>query len=65
VRISNLGGIAQHFHCEVELMRQMLRHWVRKGCVRQFAKTPGCQDKCGHCSVAEYEIYEWVLYHGK
>ena len=60
VKITSLGSIAQHFHCDAELMRNMLGHWVRKGCVRQFSKTPGCGERCGKCNVLEYEIYEWV-----
>lgn len=60
VKISSLGSLAQHFHCDALLMRQMLQHWVRKGCVRQFDKTLTCGQKCMRCNQQEYEIYEWV-----
>ena len=58
-KVTTLGGIAQHFHCDPELMRSMLSHWVRKGCLRQFSKTPACGKRCADCSVLDYEIYEW------
>lgn len=59
-RVCSLGTIAQHFRCDPELMRNMLSHWVRKGCVRQFSKTPSCGKRCGSCGVENYEIYEWI-----
>lgn len=60
VKIASLGRIAEHFQSDAELMRHMLGHWVRKGCVRQFTKTPGCGKHCAQCGTKEYEIYEWV-----
>jgi putative ferrous iron transport protein C len=60
VKMASLGRIAEYFQSDAELMRQMLGHWIRKGCVKQFTKTPGCGKQCGQCSVAEYEIYEWI-----
>lgn len=59
IKIASLGRIAEYFQSDVDLMRQMLGHWVRKGCVKRFTKTPGCGKKCEQCSVVEYEIYEW------
>ncbi len=59
VKMASLGKIAEHFKCDADLMRDMLKHWVRKGCVRQFSKTPGCGKQCGQCKISEYEIYEW------
>ncbi len=59
-RVSTLGNLAQHFKCDPELMRCMLGHWVRKGCLRQFFKTTACGSGCLNCKVDDYEIYEWV-----
>ena len=60
VRVATLGSIAQHFHSDPELIRNMMGHWVRKGCVRQFSKTPSCGEQCVQCSGVEHEIYEWI-----
>lgn len=60
VKMASLGSIAEHFHCDAELMRNMLSHWVRKGCLRHFTKTAGCAKHCAKCAVADYEIYEWL-----
>src|SRR6266513_1771445 len=38
VKIATLGNIAQTMHTEPDLARDMLKHWVRKGCIRQFTK---------------------------
>jgi hypothetical protein len=60
-KITTLGNLAQYFHCDdPELLRSMLRHWVRKGCLRQFTKTPACGTRCAQCSDLDYEIYEWI-----
>jgi len=59
-KLSSLNGLAKYFHCDPELMRCMLSHLLRKGCVRKSAKTPACGKKCGQCSVLEYEVYEWI-----
>ncbi len=58
-RVATLGGLAQHFCCDPEVLRCMLGHWVRKGCLKQFTKMPGCGKKCVACKVIDYEIYEW------
>ena len=60
VRITSLSSICVYFNAEPALLRQMLSHWIRKGCVRQCAKTPACGTSCGKCSPALTEIYEWV-----
>lgn len=61
VKIASLATIRSHFNCDSELLRQMLSHWIRKGCVRQCLKTPSCGTKCQQCSPMVTEIYEWVL----
>lgn len=59
-RVNTLGNLAQHFHCDPELLRCMLGHWVRKGRLRQFFKTPACGKRCTNCAADDYEIYEWI-----
>ena len=59
-RVSTLGNIAAHFHCDPELVRSMLKHWVRKGCLRQFSKKAFCGKSCTECKVTDVEIYEWL-----
>jgi putative ferrous iron transport protein C len=59
-RISSLASLCRHFGADAEMLRQMLLHWERKGCVRRCAKTPACGVKCGKCEVSTTEIYEWI-----
>lgn len=60
VRIASLSSICVYFNIEPERLRQMLSHWVRKGCVRQCQRNPACASSCGKCSPLVTEIYEWV-----
>jgi hypothetical protein len=60
VKIASLSSLSIYFNCDSELLRNMLGHWVRKGCLRQFNKTAACGGKCNKCLPAMTEIYEWV-----
>lgn len=60
IKVASLAHLCQYFNCESDLLRSMLCHWERKGCVRKFAKTPACGGQCHKCDVAVTEIYEWV-----
>lgn len=60
VKIASLSSLCTYFNCDSELLRNMLGHWVRKGCVRQCKKTANCGSKCVQCSPLLTEIYEWV-----
>jgi putative ferrous iron transport protein C len=60
VKIASLESIAAYFKCDADCLRQMLQHWVRKGCVRQCKKTSNCGVKCNQCKPYAIEIYEWV-----
>ena len=60
VRMASLSSLCVYFNSEASVLRDMLAHWVRKGKMRQCMKTPRCGVKCGQCSVASTEIYEWV-----
>jgi hypothetical protein len=61
VKMTSLANISAYFKCDAEVLRQMLSHWVRKGCVRQCKKTANCGVKCQQCSPQVIEIYEWVF----
>lgn len=60
VRITSLSSICVYFNAEPDVLRDMLGHWMRKGCVRQCTKNPACTTSCGKCSSLVTEIYEWV-----
>jgi putative ferrous iron transport protein C len=59
VKIASLSHLSTYFNCDSELLRNMMCHWVRKGCVRQFTKNPSC-GSCNKCGPVVTEIYEWV-----
>lgn len=60
VKIASLASLCNYFNCDSELLRSMLAHWMRKGCIRQFNKTAACGGACVKCSTLNTEIYEWV-----
>ncbi len=61
VKISSLANLCILFDCDAGLLRQMLTHWVRKGCVRCFTRTSACGGSCQQCAPPAVEIYEWIL----
>lgn len=61
VRIASLSSLCTYFNCDSELLRNMLNHWIRKGCVRRCQKTPACGTKCAQCPVQVTELYEWLV----
>lgn len=60
VKIASLGSIAAYFKCDVYLLRQMLGHWIKKGCIRKVVKTPNCGSKCVQCGQEKFEFYQWI-----
>lgn len=60
VKMTNLSSICTYFNVDADILRQMLGHWIRKGYVRQLAKTANCGSQCVKCSPLVTEIYEWV-----
>lgn len=60
VKIASLTHLCRYFNCDSELLRNMLCHWTRKGCIRKTTQTPACGETCGKCSPVMTEIYEWV-----
>jgi putative ferrous iron transport protein C len=60
VKMASLANISAYFQCDADCLRQMLQHWVQKGCVRQCKKTVNCGVKCMQCQPHMIEMYEWV-----
>ena len=60
VKLASLLHLCYHFKCDSDLLRQMLTHWTRKGCIRQIIKTTSCGKTCHQCQPESTEIYEWV-----
>ena len=60
VKIASLTKICEHFHVDAGLLRNMLAHWLHKGCVRKFTQAPACGKTCMKCVPPLVEIYEWV-----
>lgn len=59
VKQASLTTLSMQFDCDADLMRQLLLHWVRRGCVRCIKKKPAC-GSCTQCPAAVTEWYEWV-----
>lgn len=62
VKIVSLASISVYFNVEPNLMRDMLNHWIRKGCVKQCLRTNSCGTKCVKCKPELTEIYEWLAH---
>ncbi|MEO8402429.1 MAG: FeoC-like transcriptional regulator [Gammaproteobacteria bacterium] len=60
VRIASLSSLCVYFNCDSDLLRCMLSHWTKKGCVRKFAKSEACGGACVKCGPQMMEIYEWL-----
>lgn len=62
VKIASLSSLCAYFNCDSDRLRNMLTHWVRKGCVRQCATMLACSKPCSmKCTSSKNEIYEWVV----
>lgn len=61
VKLASLANLCAHFnYSNQDVLRDMLDHWIRKGKVRCFLKTPFCGGKCVKCDKSIVEIYEWI-----
>lgn len=60
VKMASLSSLCLYFNCDSEVLRGMLGHWIRKGCVRCCQKTAKCGSQCVQCSPLLTEIYEWI-----
>lgn len=59
-RLVSLFDLATRFNLEPEIIREMLRLFIRKGNLREQKKTSRCGTKCAKCHPAMTEMYEWV-----
>ena len=59
-KFANLAGISHYFNSDPDVVRDMLSHWIRKGCVRQLPKNEMCGGRCIQCSPLMTEVYEWI-----
>lgn len=60
VKIASMTKLTAHFNCDADVLRNMLGHWLRKGCVRRCVQPLACGKTCMKCERPALEIYEWV-----
>lgn len=60
MRVMNVFDLSRQLNVAPEVVKDMVGHWVRKGCVRAVPKLPGCGSKCVKCNPWAMESYEWV-----
>lgn len=61
VKIASIEKLSAHFKCDSGVLRNMMSHWLRKGCIRQFVQSSACGKTCGKCATPPVvEIYEWI-----
>ncbi|HLD16304.1 MAG TPA: FeoC-like transcriptional regulator, partial [Coxiellaceae bacterium] len=59
-KTANLEEIARHIQQDVDAVRPMLAHWIRKGKVVRLANPAGCGSSCQQCQPANAEVYGWI-----
>lgn len=57
---ANLLEIARYLQQPVDLVRELLAHWERKGRVCQLARPAACGGRCQACPPEQAVIYQWV-----
>lgn len=55
----NLQDLSLRFQRDPEMMREILRHWVRKGIIRKAPQPAGCGVQCKSCKPSVAEVYCW------
>lgn len=61
VKMASITTLCARFNCDSDVLRNMMSHWMRKGCIRRFIPSSGCGKTCGKCATPPtLEIYEWV-----
>ena len=60
VKISDLLTMSVHFKTDPTVIRPMLHHWQRKGCVRQCPRLNRCGSQCMKCNPLMTEVYQWL-----
>lgn len=64
VKMASITKLSAHFNCDSDVLRNMIGHWMRKGCIRRYLPSSGCGKTCMKCVTPPVglEIYEWVDY---
>lgn len=60
IKTVSIYDLALRFNSDAIIVRDMLGHLIRKGCIRKVTKTSACGIKCSRCNILTTEIYEWV-----
>ena len=59
-RVCNMFDLTVRFNTEADIIRDMLRIWIRKGKVCCKQRTENCGSSCSRCSPLMTEMYEWL-----
>lgn len=59
-KIASLAHLVAHFKVDPELLKDMLKRWENKGCVRIAPARTACKTRCTQCQPSHAEWYEWV-----
>lgn len=59
-KVCSLFELTVRFNANAEVLRDILRIWIRKGKVRCCQKTNRCGTQCVRCHPLVTELYEWV-----
>jgi hypothetical protein len=57
-RTVSMWQLVQKFQLDAEVLRDMLRHWQRKGVITCQQKTPLCGKACQKCMPNMVEVYQ-------
>lgn len=58
---ASLYELSHQLDTEPDLLRAMLSHWIRKGCLKPCEKSLACGKSCVKCNPLLVEFYEWVV----
>lgn len=56
---ANLMELSYHFKKSPQMMRFVLQHWIRKGCLKVLPKPQQCGTRCTSCQPENAETYIW------
>jgi len=56
----NLHELTIALRADPDVIRAMLQHWIRKGCIQKRKANEACGGACRKCDPMLTEIYEWI-----
>lgn len=59
--VLSLYDVMLRFNVDEMLARQLLQHWLKKGCVCPAERKANCGTSCQQCHPAMTEMYQWVV----